>query len=67
LGEWVKNDVKNLSSTDIEVVEKVKYLPQGKFERLTNEIENTIEFQKEIEKVVFDHIDTSDRLDKKIV
>jgi len=61
----VKNDVKNLSSTDIEVVEKVKYLPQGKFERLTNEIENTIEFQKEIEKVVFDHIDTSDRLDKK--
>ncbi|WP_299781600.1 TrlF family AAA-like ATPase [uncultured Formosa sp.] len=60
-----KSDAKNLSSTDIELIDKVKYLPQGQFEKLTNEIENTKEFQQEIEKVVFDHIDTSDRFDKK--
>ncbi|MCG8235869.1 hypothetical protein J2Q21_04645 [Tenacibaculum finnmarkense genomovar ulcerans] len=60
-----KNDVKNLSITEIEQIEKVKYLPQGQFEKLTNEIESTTEFQKEIENVVFDHIDTSDRLAKK--
>lgn len=38
----------------------VKYLPQGQFERLTNEIATASEFQKEIEKVVFSHIDDSE-------
>ena len=39
----------------------VKYLPQGQFERLTNEIATASEFQKEIEKVVFSHIDDSEK------
>lgn len=38
-------------------LEKVKYLPQGYFERLTNEISSTKEFQKEIENVVFTHLE----------
>jgi len=40
----------------------VKYLPQGDFELLTNEIEKTESFQKEIESVVFSHMDEEDRL-----
>lgn len=42
-------------------IEEVKYLPQGQFERLTNEVSSTEEFQNEIEKVVFTHIDESER------
>ncbi len=50
------NDIKE--STD----EKgVKYLPQGQFERLTNEIDTTSKFQKEIEKVVFSHVKDSEK------
>jgi ABC-type lipoprotein export system ATPase subunit len=40
----------------------VKYLPQGQFERLTNEIRTAEEFQKEIESVVFSHIPDSEKL-----
>ena len=40
----------------------VKYLPQGRFERLTNEIRTAEQFQKEIESVVFSHIPESERL-----
>lgn len=40
----------------------VKYLPQGQFERLTNEIRTAEEFQNEIEGVVFSHIPDSERL-----
>jgi len=40
----------------------IKYIPQGQFERLTNEISTASEFQKEIEKVVFSHISDSERL-----
>lgn len=40
----------------------VKYLPQGQFERLTNEIRTVEEFQNEIESVVFSHIPDSERL-----
>ncbi|MBK5275541.1 MAG: AAA family ATPase [Desulfuromonadales bacterium] len=40
----------------------VKYLPQGQFERLTNEIRTVEEFQNEIEGVVFSHIPDSERL-----
>jgi ABC-type lipoprotein export system ATPase subunit len=51
-------DSKNLGE-DVEQtsVELVKYLPQGYFEQITNEIDSTIGFQKEIEKVVFTHLD----------
>jgi len=42
----------------------VKYLPQGQFERLTNEIATASEFQNEIEKVVFSHIEESEKYDK---
>ena len=41
----------------------VKYLPQGQFERLTNEIQTAEEFQREIESVVFSHIPENERLD----
>jgi ABC-type lipoprotein export system ATPase subunit len=40
----------------------VKYLPQGQFERLTNEIRTAEEFQREIESVVFSHIPESEKL-----
>lgn len=43
-------------------IEDVKYLPQGQFERLTNEISTVREFQFEIEKVVFAHLDDSERM-----
>lgn len=43
--------------------ELVKYLPQNFFEQLTNEIEVS-EFQKEIEEVVFSHVDITDRMGK---
>lgn len=43
-------------------VEMIKYLPQGYFERLTNEISITEAFQKEIENVVFTHIEDDDKL-----
>lgn len=43
-------------------IEKVKYLPQGYFERLTNEISTTEAFQKEIENVVFTHLNEEDKL-----
>ncbi len=41
---------------------RVKYLPQGQFERLTNEISSVTEFQREIEKVVFSHIEEAAKL-----
>ena len=40
----------------------VKYLPQGQFERLTNEIQTAEEFQREIESVVFSHIPETEKL-----
>ena len=57
------DDPKGLNDTPDDSNEKgVKYLPQGQFERLTNEISTASEFQKEIEKVVFSHIDDSEKL-----
>ncbi len=46
---------------DILKPEKVKYLPQNYFESLTNEIEVKA-FRREIEEVVFSHVDESDRM-----
>ena len=41
----------------------IKYIPQGRFERLTNEIRTAEQFQREIESVVFSHIPDSEKLD----
>ena len=58
------NISKSLNDTPESNDEKgVKYLPQGQFERLTNEIATASEFQKEIEKVVFSHIEDSEKYD----
>jgi len=43
--------------------ESVRYLPQNYFEQLTNEIEIE-QFRKEIEDVVFSHVDETDKLGK---
>ncbi|UKV16868.1 AAA family ATPase [Thalassospiraceae bacterium SW-3-3] len=43
--------------------ESVKYLPQNYFESLTNEIEVKA-FRREIEEVVFSHVDETDRMGK---
>ena len=62
---WESNIVstKVLSdNSDNGEIEMVKYLPQGYFERLTNEISTTEAFQKEIENVVFTHLKDEDKL-----
>ncbi len=51
----------NDSPNKTEILE-VKYLPQGRFERLTNEISSVSEFQEEIESVVFSHIPETENL-----
>jgi ABC-type lipoprotein export system ATPase subunit len=54
---------KNLNdSLEKNEILEVKYLPQGRFERLTNEISSASEFQKEIESVVFSHIPEAEAL-----
>ncbi len=47
---------------DTDLEEKVKYLPQRYFEELCNEIENNENFKKEINQVVFTHLDETERL-----
>jgi ABC-type lipoprotein export system ATPase subunit len=62
---WESGSVlERLLCDDPEAVDlpNIKYLPQGDFELLTNEIEKTDSFQKEIENVVFSHMDEDDRL-----
>ncbi len=55
----------NLGQTKTQdLLKDVKYIPQGEFERLTNEIQTAEEFQREIESVVFSHIPESERLGK---
>ena len=49
------------SSIDYDLEEKVKYLPQSYFEDLCNEIENNENFKKEINQVVFTHLDITER------
>ena len=48
---------------DTERPETVRYLPQNYFEQLTNEIEIE-QFRREIEEVVFSHVDETERLGK---
>lgn len=50
-------------SIDSSKPEAVRYLPQNYFEQLTNEIEIE-EFRREIEDVVFSHVDETDRLER---
>ncbi len=63
--QWASDEVisKLLSdNSDSGEIETVKYLPQGYFETLTNEISTTEAFQKEIENVVFTHLSVEDKL-----
>ena len=50
-------------NVDITKPESVRYLPQNYFEQLTNEIEIE-EFRREIEDVVFSHVEETDRMGK---
>ncbi len=61
---WESHDApsKNLSEEDVEGdLQLVKYLPQGYFERITNEIGTAEGFRNEIEKVVFTHLDDENK------
>lgn len=56
-------DTRNLSDEPKdEQALNLKYLPQGDFENLTNEIGKAEEFQKEIENVVFSHLNDDEKL-----
>ena len=56
-------DISKLSqNTQATSIEKVKYIPQGFLERLCNDDLN--DFEKELRKVIFSHIEESDRLEK---
>jgi len=63
--KWLSGteSTKNLNDkTDNSFTEKVKYLPQGYFESITNE---SVEgFNKEIEDVVFTHLEDDEKLGK---
>ncbi|TDW48878.1 hypothetical protein EV144_103397 [Flavobacterium sp. 270] len=59
-----KNE-KNLNDIiDENSIEKVKYIPQNFFEDLCNNIDDDKAFKKEINDVVFRHIDETERLNK---
>ncbi|WP_029272943.1 TrlF family AAA-like ATPase [Flavobacterium sp. KJJ] len=56
---------KNLNDEiDENSIEKVKYIPQNFFEDLCNNIDDDKAFKKEINDVVFRHIDETERLNK---
>lgn len=52
------------AEVDLDLEEKVKYLPQSYFEDLCNEIDDNENFKKEINQVVFTHLDETERLGK---
>lgn len=63
--EWeseIKNSKLLSDASNGGEIEQVKYLPQGHFEKLTNEISTTEAFQKEIQNVVFTHLNNEDKL-----
>ena len=63
---WLSGNIaeKSLDShSDFDAPETVRYLPQNYFEQLTNEIEIE-QFRREIEEVVFSHVEESERLGK---
>lgn len=68
-GTWLNNVVEEKGldqSIDLSNPERVKYIPQNHLEELCNELgsEKESEFEKELKKVIFSHIDTSERLGK---
>lgn len=61
-GTWLK---KNLNDNAISSAScLVKYLPQGYFEDLCNDFQKVEQFRKEIESVVFQYIDDTQKLGK---
>jgi len=63
---WQSSDYvqKQLDETvDVATPEAVRYLPQNYFEQLTNDIEIKT-FRREIEEVVFSHVEKTDRMEK---
>jgi len=59
------SDQRNLNDrVDNSLNAKVKYLPQGYFERLTNNHESIEDFNTEIEDVVFTHLNDDEKLGK---
>ena len=66
--QWVSLEKKSskclCEPVDLTSPEDVKYLPQGYFEKVCNEIANLDEFKKEINSVVFQHIPEEKRLKK---
>ncbi|WKL50055.1 AAA family ATPase [Flavobacterium pectinovorum] len=64
---WYDGNIteKNLNDLiDNNSIEKVKYIPQNFFEELCNNIDDDKAFKKEINDVVFRHIDETERLNK---
>lgn len=61
-GSFVEKNLGDLSMGDTNKL--IKYLPQGYFETICNELSKAEQFQKEIENVVFQYIDMPDRLGK---
>lgn len=64
---WFDKNIitKNLNDfIDENSIEKVKYIPQNFFEDLCNNIDDDKAFRKEINDVVFRHIDETERLNK---
>lgn len=62
--KWNSNDTdgENLfSPKNLHTSEKVKYLPQHWFEELCNDLDGK-KFNEELEKVVFSHLDSSERI-----
>jgi hypothetical protein len=59
----IKTQKKLSDRSDPSLPETIRYLPQNYFEQLTNEIEIE-KFRKEIEEVVFSHVEESDKLGK---
>lgn len=67
--DWANNasDPKSLDqSVNLHQREKVKFIPQGLFEEICNDIAagNENKFNEELEKVIFSHVNEADRLGK---
>lgn len=58
----VESQIHLNENPDTDELPRVKYLPQGDFEDLTNEIDKAKAFQEEIENVVFSHLEDEDKL-----